>query len=157
MADNKKKSALQKIVDYLSVRDHSEKEIRNKLTTKEYENDEIDEGLELAQEQGLMLNPKKLSENISEQLHRKYKGILYINQYLSTKGLPSVAANWELEVEKAKYLVLNRFSKNPPYTIEEKQDIYRYLTNRGFADQTIDKLIHAINAYEVVESSHEER
>ena len=139
----KKKSALEKIVDYLSVRDHSEKEIRNKLTLKEFDAEEIDEGVELAQEQGLILEPKKLAENVSDQLNRKHKGILYINQYLESKGLPCVHPNWELEVEKAKELTLKRIKKNPPYTIEEKQDIYRYLTNRGYADQTINKVIHA--------------
>lgn len=143
MFKTKKKSALEKIVDYLSVRDHSEKEIRNKLTLKEYEADEIDEGVELAQEQGLMLEPEKLAENVSDQLNRKHKGILYINQYLKSKGLPCVHPDWELEVEKAKELTLKRIKKNPPYTIEEKQDIYRYLTNRGYADQTINKVIHA--------------
>ena len=143
MFKTKKKSALEKIVDYLSVRDHSEKEIRNKLTLKEFDTEEIDEGVELAQEQGLMLEPKKLAENVSDQLNRKHKGILYINQYLESKGLPCVHPNWELEVEKAKELTLKRIKKNPPYTIEEKQDIYRYLTNRGYADQTINKVIHA--------------
>lgn len=137
----KKKSALDKIVDYLSVRDHSEKEIRTKLSAKEYEAEEIDESLELAQEQGLMLEPSQLAENVSEQLNRKHKGILYINQYLASKGLPSVAPNWDLELQKATDLTLKRMKKNPPYTIEEKQDIYRYLTNRGYADQTINKLI----------------
>lgn len=141
-ADQKKKSAIDKIVDYLSVRDHSEKEIREKLTLKEFGQSEIDEGMELAQEQGLMLEPAKLSENVSGQLNRKHKGILYINQYLKSKGLPCVHPDWELEIEKARELVLKRFTKNPPYTIEEKQDIYRYLSNRGYADQTINKVIH---------------
>lgn len=145
MIKTKKKSALEKIVDYLSVRDHSEKEIRNKLTLKEFDSEEIEKGLDLAQRQGFMLEPKKLSENVSEQLNRKHKGILYINQYLQSKGLPCVLADWELEFEKAKDLTFKHFSKNPPYTIQEKQDIYRYLTNRGYADQTIDQVIHASN------------
>ncbi len=139
----KKKSALEKIVDYLSVRDHSEKEIRNKLTSKQFEAEDIDEGIEIAQEQGLIMEPTKLAENVSEQLNRKHKGILYINQYLESKGLPCIHPNWNLEVEKAKELTLKRLNKNPPYTIEEKQDIYRYLTNRGYADQTINTVIHA--------------
>lgn len=143
---DKKKSALEKIVDYLSVRDHSEKEIRDKLATKEFDPDEIDDGLELAQEQGLIVEPTKLSENVSEQLNRKQKGILYINQYLESKGLPSVHPNWDLETEKAKELTLKRLNKNPPYTIEEKQDIYRYLTNRGYADQTINTVIQESNS-----------
>ncbi len=139
----KKKSALDKIVDYLSVRDHSEKEIRTKLSMKDFDPEDIDEGIELAQEQGLMIEPTKLAENVSDQLNRKFKGILYINQYLKSKGLPCVHPNWELEVEKAKSLALKHLKKNPPYTIEEKQDIYRYLTNRGYADQTINHVIHA--------------
>jgi len=136
----KKKSALEKIMDYLSFRDHSENEIRTKLDAKEYEADEIDEGIELAQEQGLMLEPKKLAENVVDQLNRKHKGILYINQYLESKGLPCVAPNWDLELELATELSLKRVKKNPPYTIEEKQDIYRYFTNKGYADQTVNKL-----------------
>jgi SOS response regulatory protein OraA/RecX len=139
----KKKSALDKIVDYLAIRDHSEKEIRNKLSMKDFDPEEIDEGIELAQEQGLLVDPDKLAENVSDQLSRKKKGILYINQYLKSKGLPSVEPDWDLEVEKARGLILKYLKKNPPYTIEEKQDIYRYLTNRGYADQTINQVIHA--------------
>jgi SOS response regulatory protein OraA/RecX len=145
MLKTKKKSALEKIVDYLSIRDHSENEIRTKLSRNEFEPEEIEDSIELAQEQGLILEPKKLAENVSEQLNRKSKGILYINQYLESKGLPCVPADWELEFAKAKTLILKRFSKNPPYTIEEKQDIYRYLTNRGYADQTVNQVIHATN------------
>lgn len=144
--DEKKKSALDKILDYLSIRDHSEKEIRTKLSAKEYEADEVDEGIEQAIEQGLIVEPSKLSENVSEQLNRKHKGILYINQYLESKGLPCIAPNWDLELEKATDLALKRMKKNPPYTIEEKQDIYRYLTNRGYADQTINELIKTAKA-----------
>lgn len=143
MSKIKKKSAFEKIVSYLSIRDHSEKEIRTKLMHKEFESREIEDGLELAQEQGLLLEPGKLSENVSDQLNRKSKGILYINQYLESKGLPCVLADWELELEKAKSLTLKHFNKNPPYTIQEKQDIYRYLTNRGYADQTINHVIRA--------------
>lgn len=148
MIKTKKKSALEKIVDYLSVRDHSENEIRNKLTLKEFEHEEIEEAIDLAQEQGFIQEPSTLSETVSDQLNRKHKGILYINQYLQSKGLPCVLADWELEFQKAKELIFKRFSKNPPYTIEEKQDIYRYLTNRGYADQTIDNVIHASSSQE---------
>jgi len=142
MIKAKKKSAFEKIVEIIAHRDHSEQELRTKLTLKKFSETEIAEGLQTADDYGLMAEPTQLSCNVCEQLHRKHKGILYINQYLKSKGLPSVAPDWDKELEKAKELVFKHFSKNPPYTIEEKQDIYRYLTNRGYADQTINRVIH---------------
>jgi regulatory protein len=138
----KKKNAFEKIVEIISYRDHSAKELRTKLTLKKFSEEEIEGGMGLAEEYNLIIEPEKLAENLCGQLHRKNKGILYINQYLKSKGLPAVAADWDKELEKARDLAQKRFSKNPPYTIEEKQDIYRYLTNRGYADQTINRVIN---------------
>src|SRR5690606_37882559 len=142
-SQQKRKSAFEKIVDYLAIRDHSESEIRNKLDDKDFSPDEIDSGIELAYENGFMLSPKELSEDILEKLNRKNKGILYINQYLENKGLPCAHPDWELELKKAKTLIENKFKRGSPFIIEEKQLVYRYLTNRGFADQTINDVINS--------------
>ncbi len=145
MAAQPKKSAFEKIIDYLAIRDHSEAEIRNKLDEKDFAPEEIESGLELAFENGFMLSPEELSQMIVEKLNRKNKGILYINQYLESKELPCAHPDWELELSKAKTLVEKKFNKSTPFSISEKQLIYRFLTNRGFADQTINDIVNSKN------------
>ncbi len=69
---------------------------------------------------------------------------MYINQYLNSKGLPSIEADWELEYSKAHDVCVKLFGstffENPPYTFEQKQDIYKALARRGFLDRTIQEV-----------------
>lgn len=130
----------EKIVYYLSRRDHSEKELSQKLKLKKYSPQEISEGLQWAKDKGYLGSPEKTSETLARGLHRKKKGILYIQQYLKMKGLPPVEIDLDLELEKALFLAVKYF-KNPPYTFEEKQDIYKSLIRRGFLDKTIQGLL----------------
>lgn len=141
-SQQKRKSAFEKIVDYLAIRDHSESEIREKLDSKDFAPEDIDSGIELAYENGFMLSPEELSNMVLDKLNKKNKGILYINQYLENKGLPCAHPNWELELSKARTLIEKKFKKSAPFTIEEKQLVYRFLTNRGFADQTINDVVN---------------
>ncbi len=138
----KTKNAFEKIGELLALRDHSEKELRTKLLAKNFSSQEIEGAIEQAHHHHLILEPQKLSQNVYEQLNRKQKGIFYINQYLKSKGLPVVEPDWELEHQKAMEIIGLRFSQTPPYSTKEKQDIYRYLTNRGYATETINRVLH---------------
>ncbi len=138
-------NAREKIVQYLAIRDHSVLELQQKMMQKKYTSKEIQEGIAWAMEKNLIAEPSKVSEMMSSGLHRKNKGILYINQYLEAKGLPPIAADWDLEVEKAERFCKKQFA-NPPYTFEQKQDIYRVLSRRGFVDQTIQQVSNGKNS-----------
>lgn len=129
----------EKIVYYLSRRNHSEKELAQKLRLKKYSSSEIQEGIKWAIDIGYITPPDQTSEAMARSLHRKNKGILYINQYLKAKGLPPQSTDWELELKKA-YAVCSKNFQNPPYTFDQKQDIYKLLARRGFLDRTIQDI-----------------
>ena len=137
------KMAIDKLVSYLAIRDHTEFELKKKLS-KNFSSIEIEEALEFARENKLMKTPEELSEQVYHELSRKNKGYLYIVKYLRAKGLPHHAIDREQELEKARKLVMNKLSideiNNKNLKHEDKIKIYRLLTNRGFDDQTIRTL-----------------
>lgn len=137
-----RKSARDKIMDFLARRLHSELELRRKLSLS-YEPEEVEDALAFAKENGWMLEPTELSERVSLELTRKKKGHRYINQFLQKKGLPPVVKNSESELQKARDLAEVRARHEPPYDFEEQKKIFRYLQNRGFDDETIRQVIKA--------------
>jgi regulatory protein len=79
-------------------------------------------------------------------LHRRNKGIRYINNYLQGKGLPEVNSDRDLELEKALALVKNKVSILSELSFAEKQKeqarIGRFLISRGFDSETVRKVIY---------------
>lgn len=138
---SKQRSALDKLVTYLAIRDHTEFELRKKLS-KNFSIDEICAALEFAREHKLMKTPEELSEQLYHELSRKNKGYLYIVKYLRSKGLPHHAIDREQELEKARKLVMTKLNIEGRPGHEEKIQIYRLLANRGFDDQTIRIVAH---------------
>jgi len=133
------RSALDQITVYLAKRDHSEKELRTKLA-KKFEPQEIEEAILEAKERKWLAAPEDLAERVTNALHRKKKGRLYIQRYLKEKGLPAHPLEDEQELEKAHELLERKFGElnskllsNP----SDRQKIYRYLAYRGFTDETI--------------------
>ena len=59
-------SAYDKLIDYLSRRDHSEFELRNKLLHKGFVDAEIDEALEKVKAKGFLGEPQELAEKAAE-------------------------------------------------------------------------------------------
>ncbi len=128
-------------MDLLSRREHSEKELRQKLRKREFSDDEIQTALEKAKEGRWLGAPHEIAERFAEQLHRKNKGIHFINATLAEKGLPSVTRDESLELEKAKSLVKTKYAGFNDYTRDEKAKVARFLTSRGFDSSTIRKVL----------------
>lgn len=127
-----------KTMDYLARRDHSEKELIQKLS-KHYEMDEIEQTLEEVKKRGWLLPEDELSEKVTEQLHRKNKGHLYILHFLRKKGLPEVPKDIDREIDKARALMTSKRI--------DSTDIKRLtslLKNRGFDTETIGRVIHEV-------------
>ncbi len=141
-----KKSARDKIIDYLAISDHSRQDLTTKLQRLEYSENEIAHALDAAEAAGWLLSNEKMAAKVTEALHRKNKGYLYIVQYLEAKGLPPLPIDAELELEKAQKLLQSHFSKlsksNPADKNEtDKIKIAQFLKNRGFDTQTVAKII----------------
>ncbi len=141
-------TARNKVMDYLARRDHSEKELRQKLK-RQYSSEEIEIAINYGKDRGWIPNDaasrKALAVKAAESLHRKKKGIIYINSFLKKKGLPEVESNDEQELEKAQELVKNKYSLSEVTDSEEKRRLVtklsRFLLSRGFRRNTIQQVI----------------
>jgi regulatory protein len=139
-----------KMMDLMAVREHSEAELRAKLEQKFGEIPEGPEAIEAALEYGRekkwLADPAHLAAQTAEALHRKGKGIAFINHYLEEKGLPSIAMDSELELEKARQLVKNKHLETQNLNADEKEAVQaklaRFLTSRGFDEDTLRKVIY---------------
>ncbi|RYZ70304.1 MAG: regulatory protein RecX [Proteobacteria bacterium] len=141
------KTARKKVMDLLAKRSHSELELRQKLEAdpSEYAPEDIDDALQAAIENKWLMEPSELSALLAEELRRKGKGLLHINQVLESKGLPPVPEDSESDLDRAKQLLASKLGHDfesagqLPEELEAKAQ--RLLMNRGFDEETISKLI----------------
>lgn len=138
--------AKKKVMDLIARRDHSEKELRTKLREK-FSNEEdvqeiVDEALDFAKDNNWLGDPVALAHRMADMLHRRNKGIYYINNYLKEKGLPSVETDRALELEKALAIVKNKYDEDHKFSREEKARVGRLLASRGFDSETVRKVIY---------------
>lgn len=127
--------ARKRMMDLIARRDHSEKEIRKKLKEK-FEPDEIDAAIAYGKAHSWIPDDEEtehqLALKMAEVLHRKLKGIQYINHSLHEKGLPSLDPDPERELEKARELLQNKFSEEELRDRNVQAKAYRFLASRGF-------------------------
>lgn len=132
------KTAWVKAMDYLARRDHSEKELIEKLS-KHFPEDEILAVLDEMKQRGWLLPPGELAEKVTQSLNRKNKGYLYIQNFLRNKGLPETPRDPDVEHEKALALLESK-DKDPA----DSKKLISLLKNRGFDTETISRVIHEI-------------
>ncbi|WP_374031932.1 regulatory protein RecX [Bdellovibrio bacteriovorus] len=141
-----RQAAKKKVMDMIARRDHSEKELRTKLREKfsdeEDVGDIIDEAIEFAKDNRWLGDPVDLAHRLADMLHRRNKGIYYINNYLKEKGLPAVETDRALELEKALAIVKNKYDEDHNFSREEKARVGRLLASRGFDSETVRKVIY---------------
>lgn len=142
-------SATKRMMDYIALRDHSEKELRTKLK-KRFEPEEIDKAIDYGKTHGWIPDTAEgleaLSKKTASYLSRKGKGVRFINHNLHKKGLPSVKMNPEEELEKALMLVQTKFASTVANTREEKEKLKakkgRFLISRGFDMDVVRKVVY---------------
>lgn len=136
-------NCLNKLIDYLSRRDHSTKELREKLKRKLFDSATIEASIQWAQERGYILAPEELSLRLSQQLIRRGKGRLYIEQYLKKKGLPSKPAiDDDSELSQALEFARQRAKKYVNLDRSTREKIGRQLVSRGFPLNVVRKVIY---------------
>ncbi|HVK62493.1 MAG TPA: hypothetical protein VM432_13125, partial [Bdellovibrionales bacterium] len=67
------KSAREKVMDFLARRNHSELELRQKLS-RTYPEHEVEEAIAFAKENNWMAQPEELAERVAIELGRRNKG-----------------------------------------------------------------------------------
>ena len=127
-------------MDLLARRNYSERELRTKLAKHAdgYSSSAIDAAILAAREDKWLLPDAELSEQVAATLARKKKGHRYINQYLKLKGLPPVTHDAETEFEKGRALLEAKLSGTGE---KDRAKARRLLANRGFAIETIQRLL----------------
>ncbi len=136
--------ALDKIAYYLGARDHSEKELIEKLRKKDFTEPEIKAALLKAKHHNWIADPEELSIKTTKALYRRRKGHYYIQRFLKKKGLPPTKRLPEEEVDNAMSLVTNnrKFKNLEPYELRKK--VFLFLSNRGYDRSTINIVIESL-------------
>jgi regulatory protein len=151
-----------KMMDYLARREHSEKELREKLSEL-FTEGEVDEAIQYGKRHHWIPSNEsdllELAEKTADSLHRKKKGILFINSFLQEKGLPEVQADLQLELEKALELVKNKYKETvaqnlarrfirrsleelPLLQQKQAEKVARFLSSRGFEPDTVSQVLN---------------
>ena len=120
---------LNKLQKYLSIRDHSVYELKNKLK-KHFSEQDIKSALDFALSKKWLKPEGELAVQLVGELNRKNKGWLYIVQALKKKNLPVPKKDLHQEGKKAKYWIKKHLSSHP-------QKLARILTNKGFESSVI--------------------
>ena len=136
MIEKNKKTARAKAMDYLARRDHSEKELREKLALR-YSDEDINQALDEIRERGWLLPPEELSEKVAKSLSQRHKSHAYINHFLCKRGLPKVPKDENLELDKALDVIASKAKKRDDFN-----HLQSLLKNRGFDTDTIRKAVH---------------
>jgi regulatory protein len=134
--------AQKRVMDLISRRNYSTTELKQRLRDQAFTQHEIETALKMAQENKWLAAPEEMSHDLAQKLHLKNKGILFINNILQEKGLPSISRDENLELEKAESLVKTKYSQFPDFSEQEKLKVMRFLISRGFDSSTIEKVIH---------------
>lgn len=127
--------AYSKLMLYLSKRDHSIAELKKKLS-KHFTFEEILGALEIAQADGVLRTAHEISEQLYAELNRKNKSYLYILKQWYQKSLPKLDMDREVELEKARNLVIKRWPNSESKSLEVQKKIYQFLVQRGFDEST---------------------
>jgi len=144
---NPQMSIRKKAMDLLARREHSEQELRQKLKSREYEADVIDEVL-----QGLKSDHLQSDERFTEAYvnHRFNAGVgpLKIRYELRQKGitdpvvdefLEPLSDRWDQLMEQQR---VRKYGEAIPADYAERMKQARFLQNKGFSPESVMRLFH---------------
>lgn len=137
------RNCLNKLIEYLSRRDHSTKELREKLRKKAFDTATIEKAIQWAEDRRYIRPPLELSEALTDQLLRRGKGRLYIQQYLKKRGLPVVEVfDKDCELNKALEFARQRAKRYANLDRAAREKIGRQLITRGFPLDVVRTIIY---------------
>ena len=142
MSKNLNSDITKLITRYLSIREHSRLELKNKLTDKGYHPRDISEAIDEFALKDIQSDTRFTEEFIRSRL-KKNKGPRLIAAELVARGISDNTVNKKLsEVPDDKWLnhtvdALSKKLKSSAITINDKVKIYSFLTSRGFENKMI--------------------
>lgn len=135
-------TALQKAVSFLARREHSQAELRWKLSSREYTEEEIEEALQRLIEKDLQ-SDLRFAEAYVQSRYRRGHGPVKIGMELGQKGVDGSLIEDVLNSEEFDWYELaneayqKKFGGKPVSNYQEKAKRSRFLHQRGFSSEQI--------------------
>jgi regulatory protein len=146
MAEKKLASSIRnKAMDLLARREHSEQELRQKLKTREYDADAIDEILQALKKDRLQ-SDERFTESYVNHRFNAGVGPLKIRFELRQKGVSDRLADEFLEPLSDQWDELmtrqriRKYGASIPNDYAERMKQARFLQNRGFSPESVMRL-----------------
>ena len=146
MAEKKVESNIRnKAMDLLARREHSEQELRQKLKTREYDADAIDEVLQALKKDRLQ-SDERFTESYVNHRFNAGVGPLKIRFELRQKGVSDRLADEFLEPLSDQWDELmtrqriRKYGASIPNDYAERMKQARFLQNRGFSPESVMRL-----------------
>ena len=126
----------------LAIREHSQFELRQKLSFKNYDGTIVDQVMDDLQIHNLQSDERYSGSVMRARLNKGY-GPLYIQNYLLNKGVNQQIIDsaldfndlaWQKALLKA---ALKKFGSAPPADFKEKAKQMNFLLRRGFSSEQI--------------------
>lgn len=133
--------ALAALVRYQARRDHSQVELRTKLSRR-YPKEAVEWAIEEAREKRWLMPEGELAARAAASLARRGRSHMEINLKLKRRGLPPQAKDRDAELEKGRALVQTKFGKADNFDRDEVPRVIRFLRYRGFDHETIRRVIY---------------
>lgn len=133
-------------MDLLSRRDHSHKELFEKLRLRSFEADEIIQALDRLQSENL-LNDERFCESYIHYRAKKGFGPIRIRNELVEKGVDSELIQHGLATYESRWSELmqqqrlKRFGADIPDDYKEKMKQARFLQNKGFSPESVMRML----------------
>ena len=131
-----------KIMDFLSRREHSKKEIYKKMLDKVNSLEILEEEIKKLEKDGI-LDDERFAEQYLYSLVKRGLGPLRINKYLQEKGVDSHFINALLKdldwLDLAKEVLLKKSKYQIPPKEEDVIKLKRFLNYRGFEYYDIER------------------
>jgi SOS response regulatory protein OraA/RecX len=137
---NDKKRALDRVAYYLAQRDHSAKELEDKLQRK-FETEAARWALEEAHSRSWIKPPEVLSEQVKTRLQSRRKGPRYIQNYLRKIGLPEAEIDADENFKNCTDLLNSKFPNWKSFSYKEKEKPARFLISRGFDYELVKEVL----------------
>lgn len=131
----------------LARREHSQRELIQKLVAKEFERTEIEELLEEFKEKNWQSDVRFAESYSSSRLHKGF-GPVRIQLELKERGIDSSLdylvdeqPDWD---ELLRELHIKKYGKNAPENMKERAKRTRFFLHKGYTHEMINQLFHSM-------------
>ncbi|MEQ8289012.1 MAG: regulatory protein RecX [Gammaproteobacteria bacterium] len=137
---------MQKACDFLARREHSRRELRQKLSRNCKDDELIEELLDKLSAEGLQ-SDARFAESFVQQRYNKGQGPLKIKQELNQRGIDTGLIADCLNADQLDWLALaeqtrvKKFGSDVPRDYQNKAKQSRFLYSRGFTSEQISLVL----------------